>query len=161
MTVGVKLLSLVTIHSRNSSSNEAFGMAHLTSDDCHPPSKIWSLSSPKIVTHFPHDGHQPSPGGSNTIPTHDHQLSKCLVAHHPEDIHPPTVEWSTTIPRMGLSFPRMIITIYINPKIEGNGKKENKLNGEEDFKKKTCLKMKTTSKIRNKLKNEEDLENKV
>ena len=67
------------------------------SKDCHPPSKIWSLTFPNFVTnfvtHFSKDSHHPSPVWSNTIPS-------MATNHH---CHIPYPWWSPTNSRMVLT----------------------------------------------------------
>ena len=68
-----------------------------------------------MVTHFPEDGHQPSPGWSPTIPRmvnyhpqDGHPPLKGMVTHHPQGGHPPTVKWWITIPGMVVTVPRTV-----------------------------------------------------
>ena len=74
--------------------------------DVHLPFPRWSpniqylvtnLPKDGQVTHFPKDGHQPSPGWLTTIPRMGtgHPPSKGVVAHHPHDGHPPTIKLTT------------------------------------------------------------------
>ena len=60
--------------------------------DCHPPSKIWLPAFQNMVTYFPNNGPEWSPGWSNTIPR--------KVTNHPKDCHAPTQGRQPTIIRM-------------------------------------------------------------
>ena len=60
-------------------------------EDVHSPSKIWSPTFQKKVTHFPNNGPHPqwSPGWSNTIPMRVTNNPK--VCHTPTQRKPPTI----------------------------------------------------------------------